>query len=86
MLTIAMRIGDELKIELPGGLTASIVITEPDESGDDGPSFPELDIMLPGNLAVNCFGDHLRPAETLHGDSHILAAKQIVIPLEPTGA
>lgn len=86
MMTITMRIGDELKIELPGGLSASVVITEPDESVEDEPSYPELDIMLPGNLAVNCFGDHLNPAETLHDQPHILAAKQIIIPLEPAGA
>ena len=43
---------------------------------------PELEIILPQELAVNCWGDHLHKARPISADNlHVRIASQLCIPL-----
>jgi hypothetical protein len=79
--TIKLGLGESLDIVLPDGRAVSVVLS----NMEDEQEFPELDIMLPGIAAVNCFGESLNPARSGAGHGgHIRLAKQLIIPIEPS--
>lgn len=78
--TIELQANDELELILPRGIKISIVYSdlEPEDC------LLELDIMLPRDMAANCYTDHLKPAPEGVGE-HVRIVKQIIIPVERIG-
>jgi len=67
--------GEQVDIVLPDGRKIDILWSDCDDE-----ALPELDIGLPCNMAVNCFGEHLTPATAENNVCHNV--RQIIIPVE----
>jgi hypothetical protein len=78
---IKLNYGDEVTLVLADGQEVSVLYDKPD---DDQP-LPELDIMLPRKMAVNCFKKGLVPAVPGTDDANVIEAKQLIIPVELRG-
>jgi hypothetical protein len=77
MQTVRLRYDEAVDIVLPDGQKVQVLLSycEPGEQQ------PEIDIMLPESLAINCFESHLCPAENPGLERHVLLARQIIIPI-----
>jgi hypothetical protein len=50
---------------------------------EPGDQLPELDIVLPKEMCLNCWADHVEPAKELDKEHpHVRVGSQICVPLE----
>ena len=77
--TVELRDEDLVDLILPDGRKISIAYSNL-EPGDQ--LLPELDIMLPCDMAANCWTEHLMPAAAIDGLEHVRSVRQIIIPVE----
>jgi hypothetical protein len=75
---IGLNFDEEVMLRLPDGRCLSVMLHE---NGEED-SLPEIDIVLPEEMAVNCFGERLKMAPSIGEYEHIRLAKQIIIPVE----
>jgi len=73
----SINIGDEVTLIVNGKTQISIWLHKLDNDQQ-----PELDIMFPDIVSVNCFGHALNPAKANGDTEHIRLAKQLLIPIE----
>jgi len=91
--SVYIAYNETIALVLPDGTRLDVLLSYE----EPGKQFPELDLKLPQDSAINCFGENLMPAiattETVlpvnlrkHEEgSHIRTGRQVIIPLEFLG-
>ncbi len=75
-MKVYVRGGDAIDIELPSGQVVNILYSDIDDD-----ALPEIDIMLPEDLCVNCFMEHLEPSKPDSENPNVLESRQLIIPV-----
>ena len=75
---IKLEYEDSVVLILPDGRKVSILLSYK----EPGNQLPELDIVLPVRMMVNCFLDNFVPSKPEPKYPNVLETRQIIIPLK----